>query len=284
MKKIITVLIVCVLGLSGYLAYIAHALQQPPAQNPDWFRQNQSAYADKKVVVCVGDSITHGLVCASYVDILQNQLAPRGYVVVNAGINSNLAWNVRQRLDAIIRCNPDIVTVLVGTNDANAMLHETNTLRLLKKMSLPRHPDHDWFRDNLTQIIIQLKNETHAKIALLSLLPIGEDLDSPACDAAARYSRTIKKLATQQNVAYLPLNETLTGYLAGRNRTPKVSYTGDTTPLLHAALLKQYLLGISYDKFSDANGFHLLIDMLHPNTRCAAMTAEMVGNFILAQQ
>jgi lysophospholipase L1-like esterase len=284
MKKIITALIACVLGLTGYLAYIAHTLQQPPAQNPAWFMQNKAAYAGKKTVVCVGDSITHGSVCASYVKMLENSLPPRGYVVVNAGINSNLAWNVRQRLDAIIGCNPDIVTVLVGTNDANAMLHESNARRLIKKMSLPQHPDHDWFRDNLAKIIVRLKNETHAKIALLSLLPIGEDLDSPACDAATRYSRTIKEMATRQNVAYLPLNETLTGYLAGRNRAPKVSYTGDTTPLLHAALLKQYLLGVSYDRFSDANGFLLLIDMLHPNTRCAAMTAEMVGKFILAQQ
>ncbi len=110
-------------------------------------------------------------------------------MVVNAGINSNLAWNVRQRLNDIIRCNQDIVTVMVGTNDANAMLHESNARRLIKKMSLPRHPDHDWFHDNLAKIIMRLKNETHAKIALLSLLPIGEDLDSPACDAAARYSR-----------------------------------------------------------------------------------------------
>ncbi len=284
MKKIITVLIVLTLGLTGYLVYIAHALQQPPDRNPAWFMQNKAGYADKKVVVCVGDSITHGSVCASYVDMLQNHLPPGGYVVVNAGINSNLAWNVRQRLDAVIGCNPDIVTVLVGTNDANAMLHEANARRLIKKMSLPRHPDHEWFRDNLAKIIMRLKNETHAKIALLSLLPIGEDLHSPACRLASRYSRTIKEMAMQQNVGYLPLNETLTGYLAGRNRTPKVSYTGDTTPLLYTALFKQYLLGISYDTFSEANGFHLLIDMLHPNTRCAAMTAEMVENFILAQQ
>ena len=284
MKKIITVLIILTLGLTGYLAYIAHALRQPPDRNPAWFMRYKAAYTSKKVVVCVGDSITHGSVCASYVEMLENSLPPRGYVVVNAGINSNLAWNVRQRLDAIIGCNPDIVTVLVGTNDVNAMLHEANAHRLIKKMNLPQHPDHDWFRDNLAQIIMRLKNETRAKIALLSLLPIGEDLDSQACDAAARYSRTIKGLATRQNVAYLPLNETLTGYLAGRNRTPKVSYTGDTTPLLYAALLKRYLLGMSYGAFSDTNGFHLLIDMLQPNTRCAALTAEMIENFILAQQ
>ena len=284
MKKIITVLIALTLGLTGYLAYIAHALQQPPDRNPAWFMQNKAAYADKKIVVCVGDSITHGSVCASYVNMLQNSLTPRGYVVVNAGINSNLAWNVRQRLDAVIGCNPDIVTVLIGTNDANAMLHEANANRLIKKMNLPRHPDHDWFQDNLTQVITRLKNETHAKIVLLSLLPISEDLDSPACAAAARYSRTIKEMATRQNVAYLPLNETLTSYLAGQNRTPKVSYTGDTTNLLYSALLKHYLLGMSYDTLSNTNGLLLLIDMLHPNTRCAAMTTEIIENFILTQQ
>ena len=284
MKKIIAVLIVCTLGLTGYIVYIAHALQQPPTLNPARFIQNRTAYTDKKVVVCVGDSITRGSACASYVDMLRSHLESRGYAVINAGINSNLAWNVRQRLDAIIQCDPDIVTVMIGTNDANAMLHETNARRLIKKMKLPQHPDLAWFHDNLAHIIMRLQKETRAKIALLSLLPIGEDLDHPACRLAAQYSLTIKKLAAQHNVAYLPLNETLTGYLAGRNRTPEISYTGDTLPLLYTALFKHHLLGMSYDAISDANGFLLLIDMLHPNTRCAAITAEMVENFILAQQ
>ncbi len=284
MKEFIAILTICTLGLTGYIVYIAHILQQPPAQNPAWYMHNRSAYTDKKVVVCVGDSITHGAVCASYVDMLRNHLEPQGYAVVNAGINSNLAWNVRQRLDAIIQCDPDIVTVLIGTNDANAMLHEANARRLIKKMKLPQRPDHDWFHDNLTHIIMRLKQETRAKIALLSLLPIGEDLDHPACRLAAQYSLTIKKLAVQHNVTYLPLNETLIHYLAGRNRFPKASYPGDTRPMLYAALFKHHLLGVSYDTLSDANGFLLLIDMLHPNTRCAAMTAEMIENFILALQ
>lgn len=284
MKKIIAVLIVCTLGLAGYILYIANALQQPPIENPNWFMQNKAAHTDKKVVVCVGDSITHGSACASYVGMLRSHLTPRDYTVVNAGINSNLVWNVLQRLDAVIMCDPDIVTVLIGTNDANAMLHEANARRLIKQMKLPQYPDHDWFKNNLSHVIIRLKKETRAKIALLSLLPIGEDPDHPAFRLAAQYSLTIKKLAVQHNVAYLPLNETLTRRLAVRNYSPKVTYTGDTLPLLYAALFKHHLLGVSYDRLSDLNGLLLLIDMLHPNTRCAAIIAKLIENFILLQQ
>lgn len=281
MKKILVALIICILGFAGYLLYMAHALQQPPSENPDWFMRNRSAYKDQQVVVCVGDSITHGSVCASYVDILRKRIAPQGYAVVNAGVNSNLAWNVGKRLDAVIDCDPDIVTVLIGTNDANAALHETNARRLIQKWQLPRRPDHDWFRENLAHIITRLKKETRAQIALLSLPPIGEDLDHPACRRTIQYSRTIQELALAHRVAYLPLNEILLGYLSGRERTPRVSYTGDTRPLLYASLFQHHLLGVSYDRLSEKNGLLLLIDMLHPNTRCAAMTAKMVEDFIL---
>ena len=49
MKKIITVLTICTLGLTGYIVYIAHTLQRPPAQSPAWYMQNRSAYRGRPV-------------------------------------------------------------------------------------------------------------------------------------------------------------------------------------------------------------------------------------------
>jgi len=282
MKKIIGIILICIIVLAAYIFYTAHKLQQPPADNPAWFLEQKDAYADKTVVVCVGDSITHGSVCFNYVDYLSKKLGPKGFVFVNAGINSHLAYNVVQRLDEIIACKPDYVTVLIGTNDVNATLMEKNTRRYIKEMNLPRKPDLAWFRDNLEQICTRLKAETNARIALLSLPPIGEELDHEANKLTALYSTTIKEIAKEQGLGYLPLNETMNAYLKQHNNAPIVTYEDDPQSVMYKALIKRYLLGISLDKTSKSNGFLLLIDLLHPNTLGSTMIAEQIEGYILS--
>lgn len=38
----------------------------------------------------------------------------------SSGPGGGLAWNVLQRIGDIIRCQPDMITLQVGTNDVNA--------------------------------------------------------------------------------------------------------------------------------------------------------------------
>ena len=38
------------------------------------------------------------------------------FSIVNAGINGDLAWNLLERLDDVIDCNPNHITILIGTN------------------------------------------------------------------------------------------------------------------------------------------------------------------------
>ena len=74
----------------------------------------------RTLVVCAGDSITHALMSADYLRMLEQALGDQGYEFVNAGWNGDLAYNLGARLDDIIDCNPDVVTILIGTNDAAA--------------------------------------------------------------------------------------------------------------------------------------------------------------------
>ena len=37
-------------------------------------------------------------------------------------MNGDLAWNVNQRIDEIIKCDPDLVFLLIGSNDAMGSL------------------------------------------------------------------------------------------------------------------------------------------------------------------
>jgi lysophospholipase L1-like esterase len=82
-----------------------------------------------KTVVCFGASLTAGTVSADYVAMLRARPALAGFRFENHGSNGDLAWNGLQRLHRVIGEAPDFVTILIGTNDANATLSERNRLR-----------------------------------------------------------------------------------------------------------------------------------------------------------
>src|SRR5580698_2989490 len=89
---------------------------------PKRFTRNPPLQKARTVLVCAGDSITHGLVNPNYVKPLQERLASRRVQVINAGVSGDLAVNLHNRIDAIVACRPDVVTVLIGTNDVAAQI------------------------------------------------------------------------------------------------------------------------------------------------------------------
>lgn len=281
-RKTIVALIGCLLVLAGVFAgvytRVERKAQALPANNPLAFVQQGNA-AHKQVLVCIGDSITHGTVSVNYVDMLANRLAGRGIVVVNAGINSELAYNVAQRLDAIVACDPDYITILIGTNDAHTSLSPKIAQRAIEEMRLPQTPTPEWFRENLLKICTELSTRTHARIALLSLPPIGERLDHPAFAASTAYSRIIREVATSQHLTYLPLHEDMSAVLRQRVPHPRHAYRDDEL-LMYIAVARHYLLGQSFDTISRANGFLLLTDHLHLNGTGATMTAARIESFV----
>ena len=92
--------------------------------------------SSKKIrVTCIGDSITQGGGCVaqSYVEVLQNILGG-DYEVINAGLSSQTMlkkgicndyspcsyWN-SDTWQSALDSQPDIVTIMLGTNDAKIM-------------------------------------------------------------------------------------------------------------------------------------------------------------------
>jgi acyl-CoA thioesterase I len=249
-----------------------------PDNNPENFLKQKSI--DGKVVVCIGDSITHGRVGCNYVDILVQRLGGKGYRIVNAGINSELAYNVTRRLDEIISCKPDYVTVLIGTNDANASISKKNGERAMSGMKLPQIPTKAWYRENLEKICIELRKRTKAKIAIISLPPISEEPNSLAFTRAKEYSAIIKDVAERQNLVYLPLNEMMTLYLQQYNSKPLLQYNENWRLAMYKGIAQHILLGKSYDDISRSNGFILLIDLVHLNCTGSGLVSDIIENFI----
>ncbi len=281
-KLLISLLVLAALSAGAAIIYhvVYTGAQRLPDNNPRSFLARGAQARQGAVVVCAGDSITHGRVSINYVDILSQRLSSRGFTFVNAGINSELAYNLELRMDEIIRCDPDVVTILIGSNDANATLSHSALRRYIQNMRLPRTPDREWFRANLTAICARLKSETHARIALLSLPPMGEEPGSDAYRRAAEYSRIIREIAAAQRVDYLPLNEVMTHGIEARGKIPEILFRGDPELVMYRALARHYLLRESFDDISESNGFLYLTDLLHLNTRGASAVADLIEGYI----
>lgn len=238
------------------------------------------APAGVATVALLGDSLTHGTMSHNYVALLEERFRGRPFRFVNAGVNSDLAYNLHERMDGIIACRPDFAIVLVGTNDVNALVSEEKLQSYIKEQRLPMRPDAIFFRRQLNAVVRRLQTETAAKIALCSLPPIGEDLNSKPNQNVIAYSQIIAKVAETARVSYLPLRETLWKELATRpsGRTPRDCSSGKY-PITGAAV-RHHLLGQSWDSIGERHGFHVLTDCLHLNSRGAGIVADLVAGFI----
>ena len=282
-RKLVISIIVIIVLIIAILSYGLYRAQKKPDNSPARFLAVRKAKAEDKIIVCIGDSITHGSVSYNYVDLLSQRLGNRGYTLINAGINSELAYNVLQRIDEVTRCEPDYITILIGTNDANASLSEANSQRAVKNMKLPRKPTAEWFRENLIGICSQLKSKTGAKIALISLPPIGEDLRHAAYTRTASYSTIIRDVASREGIAYLPLHEAITDYLKEQKHRPKLTYDGEWKSVMYKSIFLHIIFGRSFDKISSYNGFLIVTDFLHLNSRGAEMVANLIEGFVLGK-
>lgn len=279
MKKALIVVVSIIFVFAVLVGYLNYMARRMPANNPGNFKAAQLPVQKSNVAVCVGDSITHGAVSCNYVDILSGRDSLRGYAFVNAGINSELAYNVAKRADAIIACNPAIITILIGTNDAAASLSARNQKRYAKEMKLPQLPDSGWYRENLQLLIQKLKKGTHARIAVFSLPPIGEARESIAYKRAQEYSKIVKEVAMSEKVTYLPLSERMDEIIAKRGGGNAPEYN-DNLHLMFKGIVQHYLFGLSYDEIAASNNYIFITDTLHLNCAGAVLMADMVENFV----
>ena len=282
MKKLLLVLLAIAVILLLFAAYVNYTARRLPSNNPEAFLATHSPSDRREVIVCIGDSITHGAVSSNYVEMLEKDLPKDRYALVNAGINGEFAYNVVQRLDAIVKIKPAYVIILIGTNDAAAMLSRQDMKIMMKEMRLPREPDAAWYRENLSLLCKRLRRETDARIALLSLPVIGEDPAHQGFAKSREYSAIIKGIAAKEGLAYLPLNETMIAHLKKNPSSPRYGYEKNMY-VMYKSIIMHCGFGRSWDEVSASNGFGLLSDFLHLSDRGAAMTARLIEGFILGR-
>ncbi len=280
MNALALILVGVIILFVGYGVISFYLIVRPPRNNPKTYleRTSSTSAAQNQKLVVIGDSLTHGTLSENYVDILSQRIKRDELFIdiINAGMNGNHSSDVLDRVADIIMCHPEFIVILIGTNDAVAFIDQ-NTASVFSRCK-NRHPSTlTFFTSNLNSLVTRLQSIKDVKIALLSLPPIGENLNHPVAKACISFSKAIRDLAEQLSVEYLPLHELMIEYLNHYPAQPKYDY--DKRNRVFMISLFKRILGYNSQKISEALGFRLHIDFFHLNHTGATMIADMIETF-----
>jgi lysophospholipase L1-like esterase len=236
------------------------------------------------IVACLGSSSTAGKGQAfDWIGELERRPCNAHFRFRNLGVGGDLAYNALQRLPEVLACQPDKIVVWVGANDVFALVSKKVRRFFQVSKRLPNEPSPEWFRENLRAIVRRLKAETSAAVGLCSLPPIGEDsvstdpLQGEINRRIDEYSATIKLIAQEEDVDYLPAHEAVLAQIVAE---PGRAFTSFRLFRLYRDAFRAFVLRKSPDEIARMNGWRFHTDGVHLNSRGAMIVADLVQEFI----
>ena len=203
MIQIFLVLIIAA-ALAAAFFYVSKIISSPPKGRAEDYL-NKNVKSEKKIIACIGDSLTHGNIGQNWVDYLRQEFP--NDIFLNEGINGNTAWQVIQRLDPTLQCQPDLIILLIGTNDALGSFDINSGLRYKKNNELPEVPTLEKYKEHLNELIEKIGIKS--KIAICTLPPIGENVNSEVNKHVNLFNDHIKLIANQKKLSLLPVSDAL---------------------------------------------------------------------------
>jgi lysophospholipase L1-like esterase len=258
--------------------YVSKIISSPPKGRAEDYL-NRNVKSDKKIIACIGDSLTHGNIGQNWVDYLRQQF-PHD-IFLNEGINGNTAWQVIQRLDPILQCQPHLIILLIGTNDALGSFDINSGLRYKKNNELPEAPTLEKYKEHLNELIEKIGIQS--KIAICTLPPIGENVNSEVNQHVNLFNEYIELIAKQKKLTLLPVSEELWSDIQSRTYPSKLEYNPKVIPLfrrIFGGIFHHYLFKKSWNDISRAKGQWILFDQIHLNERGAEIVYKLAKNFI----
>ena len=281
MKKIILFFFLTILSLVIFSGCMLYQINKNPMHPRHYISDKEY---NKKLVVFAGNSITHGRIGYDWVRSLS--LNDTSKIYLNAGMNGDLAWNVNQRIDEIIKCDPDLVFLLIGSNDAMGSLSKDAGEFYIKFKSLPLLPALDWYEKNYDQILQKLLKSTSAKIILITIPWVGEHENSKIISIIREHNKIIKKLSLKYELKVLPFFDEMGKLILSKhqqnNSTETIPvYTRKKNASLSVfGILKYYQLGFSWNEIGDKNNLSATFDFIHLNERSGILLENLVQHSI----
>lgn len=236
------------------------------------------------IVACLGSSTTAGKGQAyDWVGSLARTLADRHVQFRNFGVGGDLAYNALQRVSEVVCSRPDKVVVLVGGNDvlARASAKARRFYRIFK--GITAEPSAELYRQNMALLARRLKLGTSAEIALCSLTPIGENLQSAEPfqhrlnQYLAEYSAIVREIALQDGLKYLPVFERMCDEIAA---SPGPAFDSFRFLPMYRDAFRALVLGESPDEIAAKNGWNIHTDGVHLNGAGGEILAKLVQEFV----
>jgi acyl-CoA thioesterase I len=314
----LSVLCMILLLISCICFITIEAVSARPDNNPNTFlRWNRTSSnhtnttSNSPILLCLGDSLTHGNCSASFTPEIPLQLSqklglpltehPRRTFadplwVVNAGQNSITSHTILQeRLAPTLQAiYPDYVLILIGTNDVQAMVRPKTWGKYISYINrLPNVPTLQTYQDNVQQIIqyIHTSVSSQIQIGICTLPPMGEDLRSEANQWIQRANTVLEQIVTQchnDRVAIVPLYEALESII--EKKSGKVAPSSWFNLFDHwriIAIVQNLLYHVTYgycswNCLSNAMcGYVVLSDGLHLNERGSAVLVDCIVQWLL---
>jgi len=272
------IILIAVIIIAAIFFYVSSIIATPPKDRAIDFIESD-CLNEGRVIACIGDSLTHGNIGECWVDSLRQEFPNDKFL--NEGINGDVVWQVQQRLEPILACKPDVVTLMIGSNDAMASFDEGSGKRYKKNGQLPEIPTLERYKELLPELLERLK--TIPKIAICTLPPVGENKASLINIHIENFNEFIKSLALEKNITLLPISDLIWAELNNRTYPIKNDYDPRTLSIIRrifGGTIQHYIFKIPWDKISKSKGQWILFDQIHLNERGAKVVFNEVKKYI----
>jgi len=250
--------------------YLWERITRPPVNNPAHFlKRFRELSPPRPVLVCLGDSLTHGRVSDDWTRKIPSKIATkmkfdrpeqRDFMdpvwVVNAGQNSITSWVILQeRLQAALACYPDYILIMIGTNDVLAMNSPIVSNDKVASFDLPDPPSMAGLERNLRGIVDFIsKASPKTEIGLCTLPPMGEDLTSPVNKLVKQANEIIHALSDEDGTCTtVQVGEGLQNQIIQKkNRQERATSAATSSPMMMVILMMvqaplHFLFGVSWN-------------------------------------
>ena len=258
--------------------YVSLIAATPPKGRADDLSKKLSLKSGR-VIACIGDSLTHGNIGECWVESLRNEYP--GDIVLNEGINGDVVWQVNKRIEPIINCSPDIIILMIGSNDAMASFNKKSGQRYKSNNKLPEIPTFENYQKLLPKLLDRLNGTS--KIAICTLPPIGENKHSAINQHVRKFNNFIELTANNKNINLIPVSDLLWDELSKRTYPVKSDYDPNSLPIIrriYGGMMHHYIFKKSWDEIAKSKGQWLLFDQIHLGGHAAKILFNATKKYI----
>jgi lysophospholipase L1-like esterase len=276
----------CIVSAAGAVIYVtADRTSRPPSNRSETTRP---------LLICLGDSLTHGHCSASVVDRIVPTLKSRSgkdvkLGVVNAGQNNICSWTIyHKRMEAVLQYDPDYVLVMIGSNDVCSIYNKWWSVQRECMWQLPERPSLDGLETNVHGIVTTLLHHSpRLQVGLCTLPPMGEVFDQPTNQVVRQANVVISRIADSMGdrctlvPVYGSLEQSIRSSCSELGAwKPPADYF---LPLSIVMGMLHHVGGFSWNTLSRLLGNSVLSDSLHLNERGATVVATAVADWLLSK-